>query len=231
MLKMRQWAYEFKRNIYRHIKNWYNFHINGIKNDEICSLTSDNSSCYNLSEKKGDQEAQKMDEKEIKETVTEILNETDLDVAPISVVSIANFYGFNVYEMPMEDSISGIIMADDKDIKGFNTNKIVIVNSNHSARRKRFTIAHELGHYFINNRPTKCFAHRDAGNYSSEERDANNFASVLLMPEDEIRREVNNFRKSKSGELPDFQLINYIADAFDVSQSAAEVRLKKLSMI
>lgn len=172
-----------------------------------------------------------MDEKEIKETVTEILKETDLDVAPIPVVSIANFYGFSVYEMPMEDSVSGIIMADDKDIKGFSTNKIVIVNSNHSAGRKRFTIAHELGHYFINNRPAKCFAHRDAGNYSSEERDANNFASVLLMPEDEIRREVNNFKKSKSGELPDFQLIDYIADAFDVSQSAAEVRLKKLSII
>lgn len=172
-----------------------------------------------------------MDEKEIKETVTEILDETDLDVAPISVVSIANFYGFSVYEMPMEDGVSGIIMADDKDIKGFDSNKIIIVNSNHSARRKRFTIAHELGHYFINHRPAKCFAHRDAGNYSSEERDANSFASALLMPEDEIRREVNNFKKAGFAELPDSQLIDYIADAFDVSQSAAEVRLKRLNMI
>lgn len=172
-----------------------------------------------------------MDETKMKEEVTKVLAETDLDVAPIAIVSIANFYGFSVYEMPMDDSISGLIMADDENIKGFDTKQIIVVNSKHSSRRKRFTIAHELGHYIIQGKPSKCFAHRDSGNYSSDERDANSFASALLMPEDEIKREVGNFKKAKIGDYPDSHLIDYIADAFDVSQSAAEVRLKKLGVI
>jgi Zn-dependent peptidase ImmA (M78 family) len=109
--------------------------------------------------------------------------------------------------------------------------RVIVVNSKHSSTRKRFTIAHELGHYFIQNKPSHCFAHRDAGNYSLEERYANNFASTLLMPEDEIIREVGNFKKTKIGEQPDSELINYIANEFDVSQSAAAIRLKKLHII
>ena len=227
---MRKLTYKFKRNIYRKVKKCYICHINSIKNDGFCLLTNGAKRCYN-SNRKVDRGAYKMTENEIKDSAMNILKETDLDIAPIKIVSIANFYGFLIYEMPMENSFSGLIMADDKNIQGFDSNRIIVVNSNHSPKRKRFTIAHELGHYFNQGRPSKCFAHRDSGNYSSDERDANSFASAILMPEDEVIREVNNYKKSRAGEFPDFQLVHYISDAFDVSQLAAEVRLKKLGVI
>lgn len=166
-----------------------------------------------------------MDEKVIRQKVDSILQETDLDVAPISIISIAKFYGFSVYEMDLGDQVSGLIMVDEKKIKGYDSSRIIVVNSKHSVGRRRFTIAHELGHYFLDDCPTKCYAHRDNGDYSPKERDANSFASMLLMPEDEIKR----FAKHYFGD--DDEMSYYIAQKFNVSQSAAEVRLKKLELI
>jgi hypothetical protein len=207
-------AYNFLRVLLKNSRNWYIIHINASSHE---GAHKDN--------------MHQVDEEKIRTKVEEVLKETDLNVAPIAIVSIANFYGFSVYEMPMDDSVSGLIMADDKNIEGFDAKQIIVVNSKHTSKRKRFTIAHELGHYFIQNKPSHCFAHRDSGNYSLEERYANNFASALLMPEDEIIRKVGNFKKSKIGDLPDSELINYIAGEFDVSQSAAAIRLKKLHVI
>jgi hypothetical protein len=229
-------AYKYLRVLLINSKNWYNIHKNVIKNHENYSLTKSNFPVYNLTHANANEGAHtdnmhQVNDEEIKNMVEKVLKETDLNVAPIAIVSIANFYGFSVYEMPMDDSVSGLIMADDKNIEGFDAKQIIVVNSKHSSTRKRFTIAHELGHYFIQNKPSHCFAHRDAGNYSLEERYANNFASTLLMPEDEIIREVGNFKKTKIGEQPDSELINYIANEFDVSQSAAAIRLKKLHII
>ncbi len=227
---MRKQTYKYRHNIFQNSKKWYICNIKSIKNDVICFLTNSAKRCYNSNKTVG-QGVHDLTEEEIKNSVSNILQETDLGVAPIKIVSIANFYGFKIYEMQMDNSISGLIMADDKNIQGFDSNRIIVVNSNHTAQRKRFTIAHELGHYFNQGRPSQCYAHRDSGNYGPAERDANSFASAILMPEDEIVREVNNFKKSRVGEFPDYQIAHYISDAFDVSQSAAEFRLKKLGII
>lgn len=171
-----------------------------------------------------------MGEQEIRTMVDDILEETALGTAPIKIISIANFYGFEVYELEFDDETSGVIMADQQAIEGFDTNRVIVVNAAHSPGRKRFTIAHELGHYFLNDRPDTCFAHRDAFAYDEEERDANSFASALLMPEEEVRRKLRNLAED-TGETSDSARIAYIAEAFQVSRPAAEVRLKKLQIL
>lgn len=172
-----------------------------------------------------------MDETKIREIVDEILAETELGIAPIKIIAIANFYGFEVYELEFDDDISGVIMADEQKIDGFDTNRVIVVNAAHSGRRNRFTIAHELGHYFLSGRQDKCFAHRDDFAYDEDERDANSFASALLMPEDEVRRKLNSLQEDLGKPPTESQKIAYIADVFQVSQAAAEVRLKKLQVL
>lgn len=91
-----------------------------------------------------------------------------------------------------------------------------------SARRDRFTKAHELGHYFLHyvyakkSEPMKC----GRGGRDRAETEANVFASALLMPEKEF--------KSSFEELDgDFWKL---ASRFDVSPLAAEVRAQVLHL-
>lgn len=77
-------------------------------------------------------------------------------------------------------------------------NKIIYIDSNLNKERYRFTLAHELGHYFLH---YKLFNHSIASFWDSKntiinpigdddkewfERQANKFASYLLMPKDKV---------------------------------------------
>ncbi|OGO89015.1 MAG: hypothetical protein A2Y17_05815 [Clostridiales bacterium GWF2_38_85] len=171
-----------------------------------------------------------MEEKRIIGIANQILKETNLYSIPIEVVAIANYYGFKVYEISMDDKESGLLVVDKKTIPGFRSNRIIIVNSNHSAERKRFTIAHELGHYFLSENKEVCIAHKDSGDYSPEERDANYFASVLLMPVEMIEGDIKKIHKV-FGKMDDTIIVYKIARNFYVSRSAVQVRLKKIGVV
>lgn len=91
-----------------------------------------------------------------------------------------------------------------------------------SSRRDRFTIAHELGHYFLHYRVPKLQGKKDFNRrgVSRKETEANVFAASLLMPQDEFRaacRELDN----------DEWLL---ADRFCVSPAAATVRMQVLGV-
>lgn len=91
-----------------------------------------------------------------------------------------------------------------------------------SARRDRFTRAHELGHYFLHYiypEHTGPMSFR-RGSRDRAETEANVFASALLMPEDEFRRVHAEFN-GDSWKL---------AAHFDVSPQAASVRAEVLQL-
>ena len=60
----------------------------------------------------------------------------------------------------------------------------ISVNSNHSRRRRTFTISHELGHYFLHSNTQTAFTCNEVlqCNNCGIEREANDFAAELLMP-------------------------------------------------
>ncbi|MHC3128121.1 hypothetical protein OB03_12905 [Brevundimonas sp. GN22] len=103
----------------------------------------------------------------------------------------------------------------------------IIVPTHTSARRDRFTIAHELGHYVVH-----YLYKKNIGTLSSEtmvalrkgsdrvEWEANWFAAGFLMPESEFVSACQSYHNSTK----------FIADHFDVSYSAAEVRAKQLGI-
>jgi len=99
---------------------------------------------------------------------------------------------------------------------------VIFLPSFTSARRDRFTIAHELGHYFLHylHPQAEGFAPFRRGGQSLAETQANVFAASLLMPETEFRaaHRASNGDKWR------------LAQVFDVSPAAAEVRAQVLNL-
>ena len=95
---------------------------------------------------------------------------------------------------------------------------LVFYNEEHSLRRIRFSIPHELGH-IVNKHDMNV---KDERLYGIFEIEANYFAAQLLMPEQIIRE------FQRRGLRPDAE---FLANTFDVSGEAAERRLQTLNKI
>ena len=97
-----------------------------------------------------------------------------------------------------------------------------------SEGRKRFTIAHEFGHYLLHRRDQDLFECGDAdietgdGNERDIEKEADLFASTLLMPLDDFRRQV-------AGQTVSFDLLGHCADRYGVSLTAAALRWAEIA--
>ncbi len=115
-------------------------------------------------------------------------------------VRLAHTLGLKVYEEDLYPDESGYIEYDE--FCGSESGYKVVVNVNHSTERKKFTLAHEIGHYVLH-RNTKHFqkkrnegaeiftfpaGHRstDRWNYGDYpnwmETEANKFAATVLLP-------------------------------------------------
>lgn len=98
-----------------------------------------------------------------------------------------------------------------------------------NSQRSRFTIAHELGHYFITNhriglKKGLLSPHPSKNNENTHykiEKEADYFASCLLMPEERFKKFV--LRKKF-----DFSLIKNLSDLFHTSITATCIRFADL---
>lgn len=124
--------------------------------------------------------------------------------------------------------------------------KIWINQSNH-LNRKKFTVAHEIGHYVNDVLPNiETFEHifddKDSlsfkrnGDKNFIEYRANDFAARLLMPQKHILEQGNKIIKeyndSNNGEkIPKDKLIESLAEVFEVSTDAVKWRLINLNLI
>ncbi|WP_458681629.1 ImmA/IrrE family metallo-endopeptidase [Prescottella equi] len=99
----------------------------------------------------------------------------------------------------------------------------ISVPTHTSKRRDRFTVAHELGHYFLHYRYPNLEGEMayNRGGQSKAETEANVFAASLLMPE-------IPFRKAYADCEGDHWLLS---DIFDVSPAAAQVRSRTLDLL
>ncbi len=119
------------------------------------------------------------------------------------------------------DGFDGMLAANKKRDKW-----MILYNSAVSSEgRKRFTIAHELGHYLLHRHQQEEFA-CGAGDIETSgegkgsqhiEKEADDFATTLLMPLDDFRRQVD-------GETMSFDLLGHCADRYGVSLTAAAIR-------
>ncbi len=143
---------------------------------------------------------------------------------PIPIVDIAQEYDLAIYEIEMSvlgnQTPSGILTQ--RENKWF-----IAINKNDVAVRKRFTIAHEIGHFLLhkNQRFIDDFRfgetfYRSHSEDNQLEKEANYFAANLLMPE--------SYVKKKWEELHN---VTEMAKSFDVSEVSMTFRLKNLGLI
>ncbi len=111
--------------------------------------------------------------------------------------------------------VSGILIKDP-------VYTVIVVNENDPDVRRRFTIAHELGHLFLVHEGRRFAEPSDAN--PTQERAANRFAGALLMPEDWLITAWSDY-KDNPEHRPEI-----IADLFRVSGGALNVRLKELGI-
>jgi Zn-dependent peptidase ImmA (M78 family) len=173
--------------------------------------------------------------KHIQSIIEQLLEQTKNSKPPIDVKGIARSLNITLREDNLED-ISGLIYREGNQV-------ILGVNINHAETRKRFTIAHELGHYYLhaNNQlfVDKVFAvklrdHTSSEAVNIEEIEANAFAAELLMPTMYLQKD---FQKLQPGvwdydhweEMDD--VVKKLAHIYQVSPQAMTIRLINLGVL
>ena len=160
-----------------------------------------------------------------------LLAQQGITTLPIEPEEIALALGIEVEFKPFEDNLSGALFRSPK-------RTVIAIRSRDSQNRKRFTIAHELGHYSFNHNGDIFIDHsvvnrRDLVSQIAidpQEIEANAFAAALLMPKSMIVRELNLLIDAEK-QLSTAQLIDSLVDKFKVSKSAMTYRLINLGFI
>ena len=153
-------------------------------------------------------------DKEIREIAQSLLNSIAFEEPPVDIEKIVKSLSIPVIDYPFfSDDTSGIIV-NDKDLLAIG------VNQNHPLVRKRFTIAHELGHFILGHDSASFVDHKfDAT--TLKERQANLFAAVVLMPIQLLEKDLNE----KKWNIPS------LAQRYMVSEQAMSIRLVENKLI
>lgn len=134
---------------------------------------------------------------------------------PVDPERVAEAMGMVVDRRPVAREVSGMLhVAPDEP-------PVIYVDDHDVWQRQQFTIAHEIGHYYerVNfGEQNFNFIDRRGGPYDGHEFYADEFAGNLLMPEEEVKRQVNSGRGTAQ-----------IAHHFDVSLPAITMRIRRLS--
>lgn len=167
-----------------------------------------------------------MTTKRIEKDSEDLLIKFNLLKTPVKVESLAENLGISVKYENLDDNISGfLVKKEGKNIIG--------VNDTHHVVRKRFTIAHEIGHYILHvQTPVFVDYYKGSMLYRSnnkskdyiKEKEANSFAAGLLMPKSLVDKELSNLSESLDYEDKIYELKHI----FQVSKQAMDYRLKSL---
>ncbi|OCX67546.1 hypothetical protein A6M27_11545 [Acidithiobacillus thiooxidans] len=152
---------------------------------------------------------------------------------------IARYYNIQIIEeKSLSDEIIGEITCDEDVVKI----KLNPLNTQYEPR-KNFTIAHELGHYFmhfenscrefIDNKKTM---NRTASFWDRKESEANDFAANLLMPVSLIltnsKHIIDEYKKENgSNHMPENEFIDQLSRTLKVSRESLTFRLKNIGVI
>ena len=163
---------------------------------------------------------------EIEHRAQQVLLQHGLYSLPIDPVHLANKLGVTVNNAKFADDSLAALIA-----KRGHTTRIFVEQSD-PPYRKRFSIAHELGHHFLHlvedgeiiDKRTDMFREKEpSGGPISEERlreiQANWFAAALLMPAELVRIEWDKHLSMSD-----------MAKTFNVSEEAMGYRLDTLNL-
>jgi Zn-dependent peptidase ImmA (M78 family) len=139
----------------------------------------------------------------VRKMASKVLKESRIDTPPVDLVAILRIHGIEYEEVDdFPDSVDALIIEDDAKV-------YAVVNSRHHLHRRRFSLAHELGHYFlhkdgkfeepitIDSPPSE---EDELGSKDPAETEADLFAGELLVPLEmlklHVKKGIRSFRRS-----------------------------------
>lgn len=178
------------------------------------------------------------DRAEIERRAVEILERASAFDVPVDLEKVARTLEVNVHFDTLEDKVSGVLV-----VKGEERN--ALINATHHSNRQRFSLAHEFGHLVLHDSEgdrlfidtnmrvyqrvgaatDEVYSQPDSTTKPHEEREANQFASALLMPSELVQREAVNLDLSEETDVA------YLARTFGVSDQAMSIRLQQLGLL
>lgn len=155
-----------------------------------------------------------MTNKYIELAATNALQSVNCSEPPVALEQIVEKVGLKIVPFDFHQGISAVLKPE---------LSVIGVNKNHHPVRQRFSIAHELGHFLLGHNVgheqeivddefTKPFP---------QEKEANAFASALLMPSEWLKKSV-----TKTG-----LDLEELAKQYNVSKQALTIRLLALGLI
>jgi Zn-dependent peptidase ImmA (M78 family) len=165
----------------------------------------------------------------IEELTEKILKEANCFTVPVNVKKCVIENGIKLQEVELEGEVSGFFVIKEK-------TPHIGINKFDPEKRKRFTMAHEFGHYVLHSKDIPLFVdktekalYRNVESSTGEiirEREANSFAAALLMPKRLLKREIENCEIDFIESITDF-----LAKKFHVSEKAMAYRLTNLGLL
>jgi Zn-dependent peptidase ImmA (M78 family) len=165
-----------------------------------------------------------------KMTPEDVLSKSGIDTRPVDLNKIIRDHRILLVDLPANDDIFGAIVRQGEHV-------VIAVNPNQHRNRQRFTIAHELGHFFNHPDNGERIEYVDGDfrlhwrNTTSskgvnwEEIEANRFAAGLLMPETLLKRDIEEYAAIDS------ETVYELAKLYQVSRLAMQYRLVNLGIL
>ncbi len=131
--------------------------------------------------------------------------------------------GLRVFYYPLPAKFSAIYLYDDQ------AGGCIAVNSNHPEERRRWSLAHDYGHFLTFRQKPTVFIENGYQRKPESERLADDFANYFLMPTGGLKRRFNDIRRTKdkitAGDLC------ILAHYYGVSVEAMTRRLEDLKLL
>lgn len=174
----------------------------------------------------------KVDKITIESKANELLNSHNIDsYNGVNLIDLAKDMGFVVGTTYLDDSEDGFIIVDDDShelVEQFGASKVIVVNERRSYKEKLFIIAHEIGHFVLNEHKSKIFAHRERRPIvrGEEENDIDFFAACLLMPKVPFKKKLDALKEMYGNDTK--KIITELSDIFGVTPITAERRIAEV---
>ncbi|MHA4808400.1 ImmA/IrrE family metallo-endopeptidase [Flavitalea flava] len=165
------------------------------------------------------------------DTAQQMISDFKIIEPAVDIFGIVKGMSIELLEYNLGDDTSGVLVIQNgKGIIGFNPKEAQV--------RRRFTVAHELGHFLLHRTTNDLFVDnfflmkfRKNNAYTEEdyrhEQEANAFAAALLMPETFLEEEM---KKMEYQRLSEADFIGRLARKFEVSIPAMTYRLTNLNI-
>ena len=173
-----------------------------------------------------------MDKKKISEKAEELLKKFEgfIDGSLVKIFEIAQAEGFTMVNAEFADDglLGSVVINPGKDILKTGNERVIVVNYKKSLEDKRFILAHELSHYFLEYSGQGQFiSHKpNRKNKGQKEQDVDFLAACLLMPEERFRQ---RYEELKNEGRTNAEISISLQEEFKVPLEAALRRIDEVA--